>query len=518
MKITDSSYTIITDLAPKVIETANGFLLNTQYYTKEKLVPVPFETCDLYGSPYSVSTRKQLYLQGFAWNDHNDESGIFRDSTYPNRYYMRVLSGFIAGTRRSCMIVFEEDDFGNVKILYEYNMGDWQFVDYVDQNDYYIYFSARSNTTFALYYMDKRTFGVGELYRNSYGYNYARFHKIYSDDLNTYMMFYGNQHMYAAILNKNSHAVTVSAAIQRGGMTGAGAYYLTNLCDTPYEVSDDIHGLFLCNIQDPEQPIDFYQFDSSKTLAEGFSMVETTIAWGNGKDKVDFFNTCMSINNSLYTTARSFIAEFNGIKYLNLVVYRTNFEHANFIATQGIYTFRINSEKSLTFTGYNQVDATKQFQGFIYDESKEHLLIAKQNCFQILRFNQTAQKYESTNFEVTNCYSVGLDELQRIWYVKTDSSVHMINMEDAQSVEIEFEKEYYDYTGTTISTYINFSALNYLGKDFAGIFELTLSGPAVFSENNSSTLRFMYNGSGKQQIGIIITGASPITVYPKFVS
>ena len=518
MKITDSIYTTITDIAPKVIETANGFLLNTQYYTKEKLVPVPFEVCKLYGSPYSVSTRKQLYLQGFTWNDANDESGILRDSSYSNRYYIRVLSGYISGTRRSCMTVFEEDDFGNIKILYEYNMGDWQFIDYVDQDDNYVYFAARSNTTFALHCMDKKTFAVAQLYSSSYKYNYARFHKIYSDNLNVYMIFYGNQYMYAAILNKNSHAVTVSPAIHRGGMTGAAGYYLTNLCDTPYQVDDDKYGLFLCNIQNPEQPIDFYQFDTAQPIDTGFSMIETTIAWGNGMDKVDFFNTCMTINNSLYSTARCFIAEFNGIKYLNLAVYRTNFENSNYIATQGIYTFRINSEKSLTFTGYNQIDATKQFQGFIYDESKEHLIIAKQNSFQILKFNQTTQRYESTNFEITNCYSVGLDELQRVWYLKTDSSVHMINMEDAQSVEIEFEKDYYDYTGTTISTYINFSALNYLGEDFAGIFELTLSGPAVFSENNSSTLRFVYNGNGKQQVGIIITGASPITVYPKFVS
>ena len=90
--------------------------------------------------------------------------------------------------------------------------------------------------------------------------------------------------------------------------------------------------------------------------------------------------------------------------------------------------------------------------------------------------------------------------------------------EDAQSVEIEFEKEYYNYAGSLINTYITFSALNYLGEEFAGKFELTISGPAVFAENNSSTLRFMYDGEGKQQIEITITGASPITIYPKFIS
>ena len=54
MKISGVKNTTITDIAPKVIETAHGFLLNTQYYTKEKMAPVPFETCDLYGSPYNL--------------------------------------------------------------------------------------------------------------------------------------------------------------------------------------------------------------------------------------------------------------------------------------------------------------------------------------------------------------------------------------------------------------------------------------------------------------------------------
>lgn len=518
MKITSSSYTTITDITPKVIETAKGFLLNTQYYTKEKLVPVPFEICDLCGSPYSLCTRKQLYLQDFSWNDPNDEIGILRDTTYPNRFYLRTLIGYISGVRESRLFTFEETDNGEIRILNEYNMRDYQFLEYVGQNDRYMYWTQRSNTTFALHCIDKQTYAVTRMWYTITGWNYARLHKIHEDDMFIYFMYVAEQNMYALTFNKSSHAVTTSQAIYRGKETTSGNYYLTNLSDDPYQIDDTTYGLFLCNVTNPAQPIDFYQYDTSKTFADGFTMQKTTIAWGGGKSKIDFFETVAVNNDALYNTVRNFISEFNGVKYLNVAVYRYGFENANFIPTQGIYTFRINSATSLTFTGFNPIDETKQYGGFIYDESREHLIVAKQNAFQILKFNQTALKYESTNFEVPACYSVGLDELQRIWYLKTDSSVHMINLEDAQSVEIEFEKEYYDYTGSIINTYINFSALNYLGEEFSGIFELTISGPAVFVENNSSTLRFTYDGAGKQQIGIVITGASPITIYPKFIS
>ena len=512
MKISDSADTTITGLRPKVIETAKGFLLNTQYYTKERLSPVPFEVCNMLGSPYSLSIRKHLYLQGYTWNYPNDEVNIIKDSKYEKRYYIRVLNGYVSGTRETRIFTIEETDNGEIKILNTYTPDDFQVLDFVDQNDNYIYFTMRSNTSFYLYRMDKITFVVTQITALTTPYSYSQYKKIYSDDMYTYFMYFYNQNIYTLKLNKTTNTIETSTAIYRGKETTTTTYYLTNLSDTPYQVDENIYGLYLFNAANAEQPIDLYQFDNSKTFTEGFTMQDVTITWSSNKTKFDFLTA------NVYCTVRNFIAEFNGIKYLNVVTYQPNFDNSNYIAAQGIYTFRIDSATSLVFTGFNQIDTAKQIGGFIYDESKEHLIISKQNAFQILKFNQTTLKYESTNFEITNCYSVGLDELQRVWYIKTDSSVHMVNLEDAQSVEIQYEKEYYEYTGTSINTYIEFSALNYLGEEFSGIFELTINGPAVFTENNSSTLRFTYQGSGKQQIGITITGASPITIYPKFIS
>jgi hypothetical protein len=512
MKITSSTNTTITGIRPKVIETANGFLLNTQYYTKEKLAPIPFENCNLQGSPYSLSIRKQLFLQGYTWNYPNDEFNIVKDSRYENRYYMRTLEGYVSGSRSSKLITFEETENGEIKILNVYNPGDYQFLEFVGQNDSYIWWTLRSNTSFYLYRMDKITYTVVSCWSSSTSYNYGKLKQIYSDDIYIYFIYFAQQNIYTLKYDKVNNSTSVSQAIYRGKETTAYNYYLTNISDTPYQIDDNTYGLFLFNAADATQPIDLYQYDTTKTITDGFTMQSVTITWNSTKTKFDFLTT------SIYCTIRNFISEFNGIKYLNVVTYQPNFDNANYIPVQGIYTFRIDSATNLVFTGYNQIDGAKQIGGFIYDESKEHLIVAKQNAFQILKFNQTTFKYESTNFEITGCYSVGLDELQRVWYIKTDSSVHMINLEDAQSVEIEFEKEYYDYTGSTISTYINFSALNYLGEDFAGVFELTISGPAVFTENNTNTLRFDYTGTGKQQIGITITGASPVTIYPKFIS
>ena len=326
MKISSSTYTTITGIAPKVIETSNGFMLNTQYYTKERLSPVPFETCYLIGSPYSLSIRKQLFLQNYSWNYPNDEFNIVKDSRYENRYYMRTLEGYISGSRSSKLITFEEIKNGEIKILNVYNSGDYQFLEFVGQNDSYIWWTLRSNTLFYLFRMNKITYEVVSCWSSSAGYNYGKLKQIYSDDMYIYFIYFAEQNIYTLKYNKVNNSTSVSKAIYRGKEASTYNYYLTNISDTPYKIDDNTYGLFLYNAANQEQPIDLYSYDTTKTFADGFTMQHVSIAWGNGKNKIDFIH-----NSSLYSTIRNFISEFNGIKYLNVVVYQMNYDNSNYI-------------------------------------------------------------------------------------------------------------------------------------------------------------------------------------------
>jgi hypothetical protein len=243
-------------------------------------------------------------------------------------------------------------------------------------------------------------------------------------------------------------------------------------------------------------------------------MQHVNITWNGDKTSIPYLSTPTSVN----TYYRASIMEIDGIRYLNVYVYNKANENVAYAAIQGIYTFLINSDTELTFTGFNQVDASAQFIGVLESENKRHLLIAKNKSFKILKFDTNTKRYEDGGVEIPSCCAVGFDELQRIWYEKSDSAVEIINLEDAQSVQIKFEKTHYEYSGTSINTFIEFSALNYLNEEMQGTFQLTLSGSAVFTENNSNELTFEYDGLGKKQIGINIIGANPITIYPKYIS
>ena len=161
MKITNSLNTTINTVAPKVIETGNGFLINTQYYTKERLSAVALEFLKLTGSPYALSTRKQLFLQtqDVSWRNANDEVEIFKDSTYPNRYYVRVISGYIESrTPVTYIAVLEEAENKELNCLAIIPFSEMYIMDIADQDDNNLYVVTRTSNISYIYTVNKNTF------------------------------------------------------------------------------------------------------------------------------------------------------------------------------------------------------------------------------------------------------------------------------------------------------------------------------------------------------------------------
>jgi hypothetical protein len=211
-----------------------------------------------------------------------------------------------------------------------------------------------------------------------------------------------------------------------------------------------------------------------------------------------------------------FIHEIDGIKYLQICIHNKNFENAAYIPYQGIYTFKVLNNETFEFISYNQIETTQQINGYMFDDTYTICVAAISQGFKVYKFSDITKNYEYADVEFSFIYNVGLDENGRLWCLKTDGSVHLVNLSDAQDVDIKFEQPYYEYTGEIINTYIDFKAFTYVGTDAHGIFGLTIEGPAVFSSNNSRNLEINYTQA--VQIPIKITGAAPITIYPRYIS
>lgn len=519
MQVFKPNYTIIDGIRPKVIETAKGFLLNTQYYHKDCINPVPFESYSAIGSVYSLNTVRSIYLAAYSWNRGDNTLGIIQDNKYPDRYYFKIQNGYVHGTRQEFLVCVEEKD-NQIFHIANTNVGDVQLEKYIDQDETYLYFFIRGNTSSYIYRYHKTTFAFENvLSLGNATYSYRTMTKVMSNE--TFIYFFTQEGMNFRFYqyNKITKAIYYSKQMYRGLSTTTGNYHYTTMAEDVVDLGNGKYGVYAYNCGNPAEPIDLYILDTNVpfTANDLTTMIEVRhlpITWSGEYTAINFLTTPVSIK----TYYRTSILTIGNTRYLNVYVYNENYENVAYLPVQGIYTFLINSDDTaLTFTGYTPVDSAKLFGAVLESDDKKHLIVAKNQAFQILKFNESMKRYEDAGLEITTCYSAGFDELKRIWYEKMDGSVELINLEDAQSVRIRFEKEYYEYTGAVIPTYIDFYATNYLDEEMVGKFKLILSGSAVFAENNDKELIFNYQGKGNQQIGININGVNPVTVYPRYI-
>lgn len=514
MVIFDQLYNHIDGLTPKVVETGNGFLLNTQYYLKNNLSPVPFEHARIYGSPYQLNLHKSLHCISYSWNRSYREFPMMKDDFIPGRYYIITQSGFVTGDRKTFLSTIDEKN-GKCNILRaDLNYGDIQFLEYIYQTDKYLYFTGISDKTWYLYRYDKVNNTSTTCITLGYTYSRPNAKLLYADDQYFFFASYSDNNIaitrYNVIANSQITAITY-----RGQMTTTVNYNLTQILQT-IQISPNEYGIYAYNCGQPDQPLGIYTVDITKnfttTFADACTYIPCNITWNDDKNEISY-NTA---THSLNTYYEMFIHEVNNTKYLQICVHNKNFENAAYIPYQGIYTFEIIDNENFDFISYNQIEGTQQVNGYMFDDTYTICVVAMNQSFRIYKFSDITKNYEHTGTELSYIYNVGLDENGRLWYNLTDGSVHLVNLSDAQDVTIKFEKIYYEYTGSTIETYITFKALTYVGIDATGTFRLILEGPAVFQENNKKELYIDY--VSELMIPIKITGAAPITVYPKYIS
>jgi len=99
--------------------------------------------------------------------------------------------------------------------------------------------------------------------------------------------------------------------------------------------------------------------------------------------------------------------------------------------------------------------------------------------------------------------------------MKQDNEVDVYSLSDATDYNVKFEKDYYDYTGENIETFITIETKNFIGEYININIELSIEGNAKFKENDSKTIQLVTSADESLNVPIIITGANQITIYSK---
>ena len=522
----------------KVIETENYMVIMGNLYQKEDLSCISKKGC-IFNSKESgdniLNLSTYMMLSGTLTNptyNHSD-FGIVSDPYIRNRYYYiidnRVTnanSDLATANTRNYLIIANEEGDGEVQIVAIAQVTNYIFENIIDIDSNYIYVVARysdgNNRSGAqLFQINKNTGANNKSIINNTGAERTNVNLIYKDETYIYVTYtynngedytYGDRGNIKLVRFNKSNGETLIKSYTFPDYNQGNAFHHTDIQDF-HKIGSKYYGCYIYKPENGQNHLLTICYDSSK----GWNETNFTMDYSNGLTDVDeltwanYGDSSFGTNakNSFYTTFRSWI--HNG--YMYLAVYdKRNAENANVIPYQGLHIFKINSGFRLEHIEKIQFSNTKNIVSLCYNSDKSILLVGYYQSFAIYTYNSDTHGYDSANKEITGVVCAGFDSMDRLWYQTTINGVHSENLDDPQEVEVKFEKPYYTYEGTDISTYITFSAKSYTDKVPVGRYIFTLSGNAVFEATNDNVLTIQYTGDDTIHYPIRITGPKRITV------
>lgn len=561
---------------PKVIETGLGFIIMGQYYTKADLDPVSLEGQNIDGGDNILNLHNVVYLDDTAREGLRDRMfKITKDEYFPDRYYFVVnghYSDYNPGNPYLC-VSEEKDD--KITILATISSLNKEWYQIVDQDNDFIYVTWRmlNGHTCGMsridkeFYTETEIFSIGtttrsvpdfmfkdEVYifisvRNVnasiYLFRYNKSAKTYMSKIkaaNQDVTFYSvNPPNYGESYRGYVTLITHEKLFPQNCIIRHDDCFISGNVRSIFIPQRYNSNLFLANggwkTGSSGLASEEYTADSFGERYNGYGntttkhvntaqsnrnhgsfILNTDIAFENNNWYYALGNNYRNANftrlthDANYNTYRYWIIDN---KYLCLMMYEESNGHTGHITYQGILVCTIESATNITPIALTRVTTAKEIITMCYTTDKKVLLVGYKNEFELYKWDGT--KYIPTNIDNVDVVSAGFDSLDRLWYQKTDGSVHTMNLTDPQTVTLKFEKGYYTYIDEDINTYVTFTASNYLGEPAHGVYELELSGNIVFTDTGEKTYRVQYSGE-PIQVNVTIVGPKTITCKTTFIS
>lgn len=209
----------------------------------------------------------------------------------------------------------------------------------------------------------------------------------------------------------------------------------------------------------------------------------------------------------LYET---FTQNINGIDYIH-VCYKG--DYANPISTRGIYTFKINEDKT-TATLVSFYEALGgSFRDFMFlKEDRTRILVATATSYHILNFDPISEAWISSYDSLQSVRSFLHTKEDKLYAILDDHRIICQDLNGAVMVDFEFEKPIYNYNNADITSYITIWAKNADEEYTATNIKLTLTGNVVWQANGLQTLETTTSAEGPINIPFIIKGHTSINV------
>lgn len=163
-------------------------------------------------------------------------------------------------------------------------------------------------------------------------------------------------------------------------------------------------------------------------------------------------------------------------------------------------------------------DITKDGLRAIFPLGENFVLLVKDNGLWLYGIDSVTQRFtlvQNVNAEIR---SVGIDNLNRIWFIQDSDEYHieMISPFLSTDVLISFEDTDITFTSSNIDTNIIVEAMSLSGQRQEIEIKLILEGNAIFRETQSKSITILTSSIQALRVPIVITGSGSINVYTAF--
>jgi hypothetical protein len=502
----------------KVLETAEGYIINGHYYDKATLTPKPLKAFPSFGDIADLSMSNKKINRWSSNNNNCQESkgnNIVVDSVDPTICYVNTLGVRTMDTTH--LLKIREKD-GNVELITYKNYGirgiggvSALFKDYLGQDEDSIYYSISSSTTggattivkiskYDLSFVNILALGT---YASSSFLHETADHIFYTKD------HYTENRMYR--LNKSTNINEIITSYTTRAST---IQYWKNVTKPIFVTPEKAYSYSMIHTQVGPRVYPLrYKIDFTKSsLGDIVVEEEPTITWGSTVTGFPVFTSSVLFKYEGFITEAS-----SGAKYYNVAIYEGSMVSTLVnIPVYGIYTFLIDEDYNLIFKSFSQ-PSNSVWRGFLGVRNNTFLIATTDESTLFLNFDEGSEMFKVTESINNQPTHVGVDLLENIWTVSAIGEVEMFSPFIPTSIDVKYDKELYKYDGNEIDSNITIEAKNYNGVRIEADIELTIKGDAVFTSNSSKIILATTSLSGPYIIPVKIKGPGNITIFPKLV-
>lgn len=176
------------------------------------------------------------------------------------------------------------------------------------------------------------------------------------------------------------------------------------------------------------------------------------------------------------------------------------------------YSVGASDPKALTYHSKVEMPSTPRSMIWLND-SHTMMGIWFKNSFGIYSWNDTTG-WNQTTLLPHKVQNIGRDSLDRIWYIRPSTKygsdkpeLHLLTPTLPVTISVAPENATYTYSGSTITSYINVSAINASGARIASSVKLVIEGSSMTFSDDSTSKTVTTLTSGELQVATKVISA-----------